>query len=68
MSLIELKLTVLEDYCKRNEQKWFTEYINANWKLDLDKIREECGINEKEIKASCMSSMWKPNCSIQVTS
>ena len=48
MSLIELKLTVLEDYCKRNEQRWFTEYVNANWRLDLyiDKIRKECGIYE----------------------
>ena len=39
MSLLELKLTLLEDYCKKNEMRWLCEYIDANWKLDLDKIR-----------------------------
>ena len=34
MSLLELKLTKLEDYCKKNENRWFTEYIDANWKFE----------------------------------
>jgi len=39
MSLLELKLTILENYCKENEDRWRREYIDANWKFDLDKIR-----------------------------
>lgn len=31
MSLLELKLTILEDVLKRNEDRWKTEYIRANW-------------------------------------
>lgn len=34
MSLIELKLTILEDYCIKNEQRGLTEYIDANWKVE----------------------------------
>ena len=44
MSLLELKLTLLEDYCKKNEMRWLCEYIRENWKLDLDKIRLDLGV------------------------
>ena len=35
MSLLELKLTVLEDYCKKNEDRWHSEYIREHWKFEL---------------------------------
>lgn len=38
MSLIELKLTILEDYCKKNEDRWHSEYIKEHWKLDMKAI------------------------------
>jgi len=40
MSLLELKLTLLEDYCKRNEDRWLSEYIREHWKFDFNKINE----------------------------
>ena len=34
MSLLELKLTILEDYCKKNEDRWHCEYIREHWKFE----------------------------------
>ena len=34
MSLLELKLTLIEDYCKKNEDRWRREYIRANWPFE----------------------------------
>lgn len=34
MSLLELKLTLLEDVLKKNEDKWRNEYIRANWPFE----------------------------------
>lgn len=34
MSLLELKLTILEDYCKKNENRWHSEYIKEHWKFE----------------------------------
>jgi len=34
LSLIELKLTLLEDVLKKNEDKWRNEYIRANWPFE----------------------------------
>lgn len=34
LSLLELKLTLLEDYCKKNEDKWRNEYIRANFPFE----------------------------------
>jgi len=33
LSLIELKLTLLEDVLKKNEDKWRNEYIREHWKF-----------------------------------
>jgi hypothetical protein len=40
MSLVELKLTLLEDYCKKNEDRWNREYINSHWKFDPKEVRK----------------------------
>ena len=34
MSLLELKLTILEDCIKRNENRWQSEYIREHWKFE----------------------------------
>ena len=34
MSLLELKLTLLQDSLKKNEDRWRREYIEANWKFE----------------------------------
>lgn len=34
MSLLELKLTGLEDCLKKNEDRWRNEYIRANWPFE----------------------------------
>ena len=31
MSLLELKLTILEDSLRKHEDRWRSEYIRANW-------------------------------------
>ena len=43
MSLLELKLTLLEDVLIKNKDRWDSEYIREHWKLDLDKIRTDVG-------------------------
>jgi len=34
MSLLELKLTLLEDVLKKNEDRWRNEYVRANWPFE----------------------------------
>ena len=48
MSLLELKLTVLEDSLKKYEDKWRRDYINYHWKFDTNKIREGINMTKKE--------------------
>jgi len=34
MSLLELKLTLLEDVLEKNEDRWRNGYIRANWPFE----------------------------------
>ena len=40
MSLLELKLTLLEDVIEKMGNKWESEYISEHWKIELpERIR-----------------------------
>ena len=41
MSLLELKLTILEDCIEKNKDRWDSEYIREHWKFDIEEFRKD---------------------------